>query len=122
MWVYEQSTGNLVSPSALLEGVGYSGHGNGVNNPTMQEVHDVGPCPAGIWAMSEFFDDPEGKGPMVCRLTPAPGTEAFGRAGFMIHGDTVAHDMTASHGCIILTRPLREMLAASADRVLKVIP
>lgn len=40
-------------------------------------------------------------GPMTMRLTPMKGTDTFGRDGFLIHGDKMSVNHTASNGCII---------------------
>jgi hypothetical protein len=119
-WKYSQATGELRSPAGSCVGVGYSGHGAGVNNPTFENVAMVGPIPRGLWGIDSFFDDAHGKGPVVAHLTPAPGTETFGRSGFMLHGDNAAMDRTASEGCIVLPRSLREMVMSSGDRALVV--
>ncbi len=120
MITYEQATGKLVDRDADVRGMGYSGHGAGVNNPSMQDIKNVGPIPKGYYSIGPFFDDPE-KGPIVCHLLPQPGTETFGRSGFMIHGDNHAMNHTASEGCIILIRPVREWLRDSNENVLEVI-
>lgn len=119
-WKYAQSTGDLTSPAGSRVGAGYSGRGDGLNNPAMQSVPDVGPIPQGDWQIGEFFDDHGGKGPMVAHLTPAEGAETFGRSGFMIHGDNAALNHTASEGCVILPHVLRAMVMVSGDRVLTV--
>lgn len=103
-----------------MVGIGYSGHGDGLNNPAAQTEHDIGPIPQGEWTIGAFFDDPGGKGPIVCDLTPLPETLTFGRSGFMIHGDNSQGNHSASHGCIILGRKYREMIAASGDNTLVV--
>ena len=121
MWVYQQSTGKLGNDNGDLFGAGYSGNTTGLNNPDAEDQHDVGPIPRGIWTIGEFLDDLCGKGPIVAHLTPISGTETFGRGGFMIHGDNSAANHTASHGCVILARPLREAIKASSDRTMKVI-
>jgi hypothetical protein len=120
MWTYSQSTGELTNPSGIILGVGYSGQGEGLNNPAKQDVPDVGPIPQGQWSIGEFFDDLGGKGPVVAHLIPAEGTETFRRSGFLIHGDNKAVNHTASHGCIILTRTIRQIVRASEDRTLEV--
>lgn len=117
-WKYSQKTGQLYSPAGSCVGDGYSGRGAGLNNSDQQNVADVGPIPQGEWSIGSFFDDPGGKGAMVAHLTPVAGTTTFGRSGFMIHGDNAALDHTASEGCIIMARGLREMVMASNDRVL----
>jgi hypothetical protein len=121
MWEYRQSTGELTSPAGVIIGLGYSGRDAGLNDPRAQNIHDVGPIPQGEWQFGRFFDDHGGKGPLVAHLTPEEGTETFGRSGFMIHGDNHAMNHTASHGCIILGRTLREALVGSSDRALRVV-
>ena len=116
-WKYSQKTGALLSPAGTYVGNGYSGRGAGLNNPLQQNVADVGPIPQGEWAIGHFFDDPGGKGPIVADLTPA-AAETFGRSGFMVHGDNGAANHTASEGCVILPRGLRQMVMASDDRSL----
>lgn len=120
MWTYNSSNG-LLSHNWSLVGSGYSGRGDGINNPAMADVPNFGPIPAGQYTMSPFFDDPGGKGPCVTRLTPAPGTNTHGRSGFMIHGDNSEHDRTASEGCIILGRTMRQQIRNSGDDQLEVV-
>lgn len=121
-WTYKQSSGGLTDPNGVVIGIGYSGHGAGVNNPEMQDQPDVGPIPQGFWSIGPSFGSPT-KGPVVCDLTPLPLTNTFGRSGFMLHGDSIefAGQEEASHGCIIMSRLVRETVAASGDRVLQVI-
>ena len=121
IWRYEQKTGILSDPNGEMVACGYSGNGEGLNNPEMQAVKDHGPIPRGSWVVGSFFDDPGGKGPVVAHLTPVAGTETFGRSGFMIHGDNEAMNHTASEGCIVLPRSARERIAQSGDAVLDVV-
>lgn len=114
MWTFNSANGNLSHNGALV-GNGYSGHEDGYLNPIMSHVHNLGPIPSGYWRIGEFFDDPGGKGPIVTQLTPDADTEVFGRAGFMIHGDNREFNHSASHGCIILQRSLREQIRDSGD-------
>jgi hypothetical protein len=120
VWKYSQSTGELTSPSGIILGIGYSGHGEGLNNPAKQDEHNVGPIPQGQWSIGEFFDDLGGKGPVVAHLAPGDGTATFGRSGFMIHGDNKQVNHTASHGCVILGRTIRQIISASGVRSLEV--
>lgn len=120
MWTYNTSNGNLSHNGALV-GVGYSGHAGGLDNPGDEKVPDVGPIPSGMWVIGDFFNDPGGKGPIVCHLTPAEGTDTFGREGFMIHGDNRESNHTASLGCIILSHDLREQIYNSGDTELLVV-
>jgi hypothetical protein len=101
---------------------GYSGCGGGENNPAMQDVPDVGPIPVGRYKMAAliFYDDK--LGPRAIRLDPYPETETFGRSGFYIHGDSFEHPGNASHGCIILSRAIRNHVFMGACRELTVVP
>ncbi|HYE46677.1 MAG TPA: hypothetical protein VEA44_12995, partial [Caulobacter sp.] len=47
--------------------------------------------------------------------------EATGRSAFRIHGDSVRAPGTASKGCIILPRAVREAIWRSGDRDLEVV-
>lgn len=120
MWTYHQQTGVLTDTNGITVGVCYSGHGDGCNNADMQHVPCVGPIPRGLWTIGVFFNDAH-KGPLVCHLTPQTNTDTLKRSGFMIHGDNSKHDESASEGCIIASRFIRESIAASTDKQLQVI-
>ena len=119
MWIYAQSTGNI-SRNGAVAGQGYSGFGEGKNNPAMQAVVDVGPIPQGVYRIGPPHDTTT-HGPHVMDLTPAPGTDTHGRDGFLIHGDSLEHPGAASHGCIILGHDLRVKISGSGDGQLQVV-
>lgn len=121
MWFYDQRTG-LLSHNGVRVARGYSGLGPAKNNPSWQDHRDIGPIPRGRYQIStpECVDAPGPHGPYVLGLTPDPQNEMFGRAGFLIHGDSIAHPGTASHGCLILPRPIRSLIADSGDSQLTV--
>lgn len=125
-WTYQQSAGTLTDPTGNAIGTGYAGRNDGYNNPAMDSVENTGPCPAGDWTIGASFTHPLA-GPVTMRLTPVDGTVTYGRAGFMIHGDTVIHATdphagnSASEGCIVLARFMREAISASGDTDLVVI-
>lgn len=116
MWRYEQATGKLFWGKEFV-GEGYSGTGEGRNNPAMQDVPRVGPIPKGRWGIGAAYEHPR-LGPFVMNLYEPKGTDFTDRDLFRIHGDNSAHD--ASQGCIILDRPLRVKIATSGDFVLEV--
>jgi hypothetical protein len=102
-WVYSQSSGQLYTSDLNPIGApGYSGRGKGLNNPAMQAVKMVGPIPQGAWQMVELLPE-SSHGPNAIRLEPMAGTVTFGRSGFFLHGDEIAHagEHLASEGCII---------------------
>lgn len=120
MWQYEQISGRLTLNGILL-GVGYSGHLEGKNNPAMQDDPGVGPIPQGLWDINPPQDTVR-HGPYVMRLDPRVGTETFGRAGFLIHGDSIDHPGQGSEGCIVLSpRDKRSAIWQSGDTTLNVI-
>ena len=119
MWCYVQRTGQLLHDGQLT-GTGYSGHGDGKNNPDMQKVHDVGPIPCGDYSIGPPHDTTT-HGPYVMALTAKPGTDTFGRSGFLMHGDSKENPGTASLGCIIQARPVREIVGNSGDPDLQVV-
>jgi hypothetical protein len=116
MWTYRQKTGAL-SHDGEAAAEGYSGHGEGLNNPAMQTTAMVGPIPEGVWSIGTAFDHPR-LGPVAMHLSPVK--VATTRSGFFIHGDNAAMNHTGSDGCIILARSIREAINASADRDLTV--
>lgn len=102
------------------EGIGYSGFGAGKNNPKMESARGIGPIPAGLYRVIEC--DPSehpALAPPVFRLMPL-GHDAYGRTGFLIHGNNKTND--ASHGCIILGKAIRDRIKATlgADPTLEV--
>ena len=120
MYTYRQSTGTLSHNGTPLL-TGYAGHGLGVNNPTMQDQHDVGPLPQGRYLMTALFDSPH-TGIATIILDPDPANAMFGRSGFRIHGDNAAANRTASDGCIIAGHaPDRTSIWNSDDRDLEVL-
>lgn len=102
--------------------LGYSG-ADGVwkNSPALTMHHNLGPIPVGQWSMGTPYDDPH-KGRDVIPLFPDFGTETYGRRGFLIHGDSIAHPGHASDGCIILDHAARLELIKSVDKLLVVVP
>jgi Protein of unknown function (DUF2778) len=117
-WIYSQSTGILTHNGNHIA-TGYSGNGEGKNNPAMQNVPNTGPCPQGNYQIGPPKDD-NNVGPFALPLTPLPGTNTFGRFAFLIHGDSIVHPGTASEGCIILLRDARNQIAGSGDQALTV--
>jgi len=120
MWTFEQISGRLYDSDGKLEGIGYSGFANGKNNPDAQSIHQVGPIPCGLYSMQAPHDS-QTHGPFVIPLIPNPENEMFGRDGFLIHGDSKHAPGTASLGCIIQARDVREKVWNSGDHVLQVV-
>lgn len=118
MFTYSQSSGEFRHDGTSLC-FGYSGFADGKNNPDKEAEHDIGPIPKGTYRIGSSYISPQ-FGPVVMSLTPFPENQMFGRAGFLIHGDSTLHPGYASHGCIILPRNIRQLIARSGDDVLMV--
>jgi hypothetical protein len=123
-WRYSQSTG-LIEHS--VDGIlwqqvwkGYSGCGRGLNDPESQHLDSVGPIPCGKWTIGPPYDSKR-VGPFALMLTPHPDTQTFGRADFRIHGDNRHMDKSASRGCIVAPREVREAIHESSDTELIVV-
>jgi hypothetical protein len=117
-WTYTQLHGQAIHNGQIV-GIGYSGYHEGKNNPDMEAVHAVGPIPRGHWRIVRWDDHHGDKGPQVAVLEPV-GHNAHGRTEFLIHGDSASHPGEASHGCIIMARPIRDQWRASGDMDIEV--
>jgi len=124
MFVYHQIDGHMMRDGALV-GVGYSGHGDGLNNPGMEAVHGVGPIPRGKYRIGPWHDHfrPQyghSLGACVAQLLPV-GHDAHGRTELFEHGDNDAMNHTASDGCIIMGKLIRQAMRDSGDHDLTVV-
>lgn len=119
MFIWDQSAGILYRNGKIVA-KGYSGRDYGLNNPDAQNAQGIGPIPRGIWSIIGRKDNGS-TGPLTLILEPQPGTDTCGRSQFRIHGDNAKLNKTASHGCIILPRHIRQLIWDSKDTVLSVI-
>lgn len=115
-FVYQQSTGKLTQDRKEI-GTGYSGNGDGRNNPAKEQEKNIGPIPRGLYKIGK---PKEWKGMQnVFDLTPE-GHKAHGRTNFLIHGDSKQNPGNASEGCIILPPEVRKKIAESGCARLRV--
>jgi hypothetical protein len=54
------------------------------------------------------------------RLIPFTSNEMDGRSGFLIHGDNSSGDQSASEGCPIFSKDIRNLVGSSGDNILEV--
>ena len=118
-WIYHQKSGELWRNGKKI-GTGYSGHGEGLNNPDMQHVRAVGPIPRGTWRMEGVYNSAK-VGPFAIMLVPADGTDALGRYAFRVHGDNSRGNKSASNGCLIFPRNIRDMMWQFKDHIINVV-
>jgi len=106
--------------SAQGLGSAYSGNGPFMNNPDFTSVHKHGPLPVGTYTIGAPENRPQSVGQFALPLLPAPDNQMLGRSGFWIHGDNPAGDHTASDGCIVTSRVIRQICATY--HTLEVVP
>jgi hypothetical protein len=118
-WVYSQSTGQLSRNGQIYSEDGYSGDGPGLDSPSQQYTPNVGPIPQGFY---DIVGEPETHiklGSFVLRLVAR--SPLCKRKGFLIHGDRMTGPpYSASTGCIIFGKNIREEIWNSGDRELSV--
>lgn len=119
-WTFEQSTGIMYDPSGAELARGYSGAPGFIDDPADQSMPDEGPIPQGKYSIGPEFDGAE-TGPDSLPLTPDPANQEFGRGGFLIHGDSIAHPGCGSKGCIVLPPTARALITGSTDKELQVV-
>lgn len=119
MWIYSQTSGNLWDDRGMVVAAGYSGGGEGLHNSALEAVKNVGPIPRGMWVLTEVYNS-KSVGPYAIAMEPS-NHNALGRTYFRIHGDNRHGNKTASNGCVILPRVIREKIWQSGDRLFLVI-
>ena len=120
MWTYEQATGRLLDKNGKHVATGYSGTPQYKNNPDSQELKAQGVCPRGIYDLDAPHKSAR-TGPYVMNMVPRPENQMFGRYAFQIHGDSIKAAGTASNGCLVFARNIREMIWNSGDHTVEVV-
>lgn len=120
MWTYRQRSGALLNPAGVRIAVGYAGYADHKNQPESERYKNLGPLPRGLYRMLAPVTS-QRTGPYTLRLIPDKTTQMYGRSGMAIHGDSKKFPGTASNGCIILPRTIRETIWKSGDKGLMVI-
>jgi hypothetical protein len=134
MWQFEVTTGKQIDSSGEVRGIGYAGgdcgqRPDGVNNPALENVKNVGPIPTGNYTADRMLLHNYELGHYVIHLSPDVTTRAkiiaYGRDpdSFFWHGDDVGMPgkRSASDGCIVGALDVRELFWNGADHELQVI-
>jgi len=119
MWIYSQTSGHLWNDHGECIATGYSGFGEGKNNPSLQDEAFIGPIPRGLYVIGDPYDSDK-VGPFALPLLPS-GHDCCGRDDFLMHGDSIKRPGQASRGCIIQAKHIRLSVYNSKDRMLRVI-
>lgn len=112
--------GCIYYPNGDFLATGYSGNGQFKNKSDCCGVKDHGPLPVGFYTIEAPMNHPK-CGIYTLGLTPDKSNNMKDRAGFKIHGDSIANPGTASDGCIILNRIARTRIWESGTRCLRVV-
>ncbi len=120
MWIYKQTTGELFNAQHQMVARGYAGKGVHKNKHESQHIVGEGPLPVGRYRINAPRTSKK-TGPYAMDLTPAAENVMFGRSAFQMHGDSIKAPGTASSGCIIMPRSIRELVWNSKDHELEVI-
>ena len=106
---FSQSSGIITDDYGTYVAMGWAGNHAGKCNPKMQDIHNVGPLPAGLYKIGPWEEHHDHLGPFVASLTQISG-ETYGRDSFYIHGpDKDPKNFgQESKGCIVVPRPGRE--------------
>jgi len=120
MWQYKQTTGELRDDSGAVVAKGYAGKGEYKNKHECQNVVGMGPIPVGYYTINPPHQSLK-TGPYAMDLVPDAANTMFGRSAFQMHGDSLRNPGTASSGCIIMPRAIRERVWSSRDHRIEVI-
>ena len=85
-------------------------HIQGMNNPDMCHLHNIGPLPLGKWKFGTWgtYGD---LGQHACPLTQVEG-ETYGRSAIFCHGPGGADPVNSSKGCLCMPHDARIALEA----------
>lgn len=114
----------MFRPDGTLAGTGYAG-GNcgknpeGINNPAMQGVKDIGPLPEGFYTFGDLVEEGE-LGLYYFALNPDDSNDMLGRGDFYCHGDT-SIPRRASEGCIVIAHDVRREMHESLCQRIQVV-
>lgn len=120
--IYSQSLGILWDAAGkIMYKGGWSGNGQGKNNPDMEGVRNKGPIPRGRYTIGVPYDS-RNVGPFSLPLTPHLH-KALDRTHFRCHGAALdpAKQGQESDGCMIMPRDVRQAMHKSDDKILDVI-
>ena len=125
---YDVSTGELTctdddTDQDVVDTVCYSGNGQGLNNPAMDDIPNVGPLPGGVVYDMGTGVNNRGTGPQSIPLTPSADSNQFpttrDSGSFLMHGDNPQMNNTASEGCVICSRETRNQINEAGGGTLR---
>lgn len=117
-WVYDVKKKTFTQNGTFKFKAMYAGAPGYKDDPKFENLEGKGPLPRGKYKITgKPFLHPHA-GPYTLRLNPYAGNTMYGRAGFLIHGDSKDHPGAASNGCIVVAPNFRHNIYESGDREL----
>ena len=115
---FSQSSGLITDEAGEHVALGWSGRGEGKDNPAQQDIRCQGPLPQGLYRVGTWGQHPR-LGPLVAHLEQIEG-ETFGRDAFYIHGPSSVNYGQESMGCIVVPRVGRQRVHDLAPDFIRV--
>ncbi len=125
-WKFVIKKGIIYDPQGKVFATGVYAGGNlgknpeGINNPLLCAVKDIGPLPPGKYHFGEPVTHSK-LGEFAIPLIPDLQNIMMGRGDFYCHGDMIGHPRCGSEGCIVTERVYREKMWASTDHEILVV-
>jgi len=120
MWTFNISAGQLLQDGEFV-GDAYAGAPGYTDDPAAEDLVNKGPLPEGWYTMLPPVDKPYSVGAYAIELVPDATNDMHGRSGFFCHGDNPQGNHSASDGCIVALRVIRERMWDSGDHRLQVV-
>lgn len=117
-WVYDVNKKYFYRDGELQFKALYAGAPGFKDNTKYESLANKGALPRGKYRIvGQPFTHPTA-GRFTLRLRPDASNNMFGRAGFLIHGDSIREPGAASNGCIVADRDKRRIIWESGDKEL----
>lgn len=120
-WVYDVRKKTFTHNGVYQFSARYAGAPGYKDNPDYECLINKGPLPRGKYRIVGTPFTHSRAGPYTLKLQPYRENDMCGRAGFLIHGDSIKDPGNASNGCIILAPDYRRKLFKSGDHEIVVI-
>lgn len=117
-WIYDVNKKTFYRDGILQFKALYAGVPGFKDDTQYESLVNKGPLPRGKYLIvGQPFTHPTA-GRFTLRLQPSVSNNMFGRAGFLIHGDSIREPGTASNGCIVAAPDKRKIIWESGDKEL----
>jgi len=116
VWVYNVKSKWFKHNGEFKFQARYAGAPGYKDDPVYECLINKGPLPRGRYKITGVPFKHKTAGRFTLRLQPYSNNNMCGRAGFLIHGDSIKAPGTASNGCIVLDPKFRNQIWESNDK------